>query len=65
MNVLDDMLNSGENAEDLEYYWFTASFFKIDPAVVDYITKRKLMNMQLVNLISQRNIENIDKNMMK
>ena len=61
MNVLGDILNAGEIVEYQEYYGFTGSFFKIAPTVIDEYTKKKLMNMQLVNLRFQRNIENIDK----
>ena len=54
-------MNAGGNVEDQEDYGFTASFLKIPPTAIDDITKRKLMKMQLGNLISQINIENIDK----
>ena len=61
INVSGDILNAGWNVEDEEDYGFTSSFFKIPPTVIDYITKTKMMKMQLGNLIFQRDIENIDK----
>ena len=61
MNVLGDILNTGGNIQDQEDYGFIASFFKIFPTVIDDITKNKLMNMQLGNLRSQRDIDNIYK----
>ena len=56
MNVLDDILNAGENVEDQEDYWFTASFFRIVPTLIDDITKNKLMSVKLGDLRSQRDI---------
>ena len=61
MNVLDDIFNAGGNIEDQEDYGFTAPFFKISPTFIDDITKMKWMNMQLGNLRSQGDMENIDK----
>ena len=65
INVLGEILSASYNDEDQEYYGVTGSFYKIAPTVIDESTKMKLMNMQLWNMRSQRNIENIDKNMMK
>ena len=59
MNVSVDILNAGRNAEYQEYCGFTALFFKITTTVTYEITKNKLMEMQLGNLISQRGIDNI------
>ena len=56
MNVLGDIFNDGGNDEDQKDYGFTSSFFKISPTIIDDITKKKLMNIKLVNLISQRDI---------
>ena len=61
MNVLGDIFNYGGNVEDQEYYGFTAPFFKISHNLIDDITKKKWMDMQLGNLIYQRDMENIDK----
>ena len=65
MDVLGDILNADHNVEYQEDYRFTGSFFKIAPTVIDDCKKNKLMNIKLGNLISQRNIENIEKNPMK
>ena len=40
MNVLDDILNAGDNVEDQEDYGFTGSFLKIAPTVIDDSTKQ-------------------------
>ena len=61
MNVLCDKFNAGGNFEDQEDYGFIASFFKMFSIIVDEITKKKLMNMQLGNLVSQRDIEKINR----
>ena len=61
MNVSVDIFNAGGNVGDEEGYGFTDSFFKIPPTVIDDITKNKFMEVQLGNLRSQRDIENIDK----
>ena len=61
MNVLGDILNSGGDVEDQEDYGFTSLLFKVYPTITDDITKKKLMNIKLVNLISQRDIQNIEK----
>ena len=61
MNVLGNIWNAGENVEGQEYYRFTESFFKISPTIIDDIIKNKLMKIQLWNLRTQRDIENIDK----
>ena len=61
MNMLGDILNAGDNVNDQEYYGFTGSFFKITSTIIYDYTKKNFLNMQLENLISQRNIENNDK----
>ena len=61
MNMLSNILNSGDIVEDQEDYGFTGSFFNIFLTVIDDYTKNKLMNMQLGDLRSQRNIDNLDK----
>ena len=61
MNLLGDILNTGDNVEDQEDYGFTGSFFKIVPTVIYEYTKNKLINMQLENLRSHINMKNIDK----
>ena len=61
MNMLCDILNSGDNINDQEDYGFTGSFFKILPTIIYDYTKKNFLNMQLENLIPQRNIENNDK----
>ena len=45
MNVLGDILNSGENIEYKEEYRFTVSFFLISPTIIDNYTKNKSMNI--------------------
>ena len=57
-NMLGDILNAGDNVDDQEDYGFTGSFHNITPTVIYDYTKKKWMNIQLENLISQRNIEN-------
>ena len=37
-NLLDDILNAGDNVNDQEYYGFPGSSFKIDPTVIDDYT---------------------------
>ena len=54
-------MNAGDNVDDQEDFGFTGSSFKISPTVIDDYTEKKLMNMQLENLIPQINIENNDK----
>ena len=61
MNELGHILNVGKNFEDQEGYGVTAWFYKIAPIVIDEIFKKKWMNMQQENLISERDIENTDK----
>ena len=56
-----DVLNNGGNVEDQKYYGLKDSFFKIPPTVIYDITKNKLIKILLVNLISQRDKENINK----
>ena len=65
MNLLGDILNAVDNFEYQEDYGFIGSIFKIAPTVIDDYIKKNLVNIQLEYLRSQRNIENIDKNMMK
>ena len=61
MNLLGDIFNAGDNVKYQEDYRFTGSYFNISPTVIDDYTKKKLMNMQLEKMISQRNIQDIDK----
>ena len=56
MNVLGDILNDGGNDECQEEYEFTVSFFKFAPTIINDITKKKLIYIKLVNMISQREI---------
>ena len=61
MNMLEYILNAGDNVDDQENYGFTGSFFRISPTIIDDYTKRKFLNVQLEHLIPKRNIENNDK----
>ena len=58
MNLLGDILNSGDNIDDQEDCGFSGSFLKITPNVIDDYTKNKCLNTQLEHLGPQRNIEN-------
>ena len=60
-NMIDKILNAGDNVDDQEDFGFTGSYFKIAPTVIDDYTKNKFLNMQLENLRPMRNIENNDK----
>ena len=40
MDVLDAILNAGDNVNDQENYWFIGSFFDIAPTVIDDYTKK-------------------------
>ena len=61
MNILGDILNSGDNGNDQEDYLFTGSFLKIPSTIIYDYTKKNFLNMQLEILRPQRNIENNDK----
>ena len=63
--LLVDILNTGDNIDDREYYGVRGSFFKIAPTVIDDYTKNKWMNMQIENLRPQKNKENNENNLMK
>ena len=39
-NLLDDILNAGDNVNDQEYYGFTGSFFKITSTIIYDYTKK-------------------------
>ena len=52
INVSGNILNSGGNVVDREYYGFTGSFFKVSPIVIDDITKNKLMKMKITPMMN-------------
>ena len=41
-NLLGDVLNSGYNVDDQEYYGFRGSFLKIAPTVIDDYLKKQI-----------------------
>ena len=53
-------MNSGDDVDNQEDYWFTGSYFKTSLTVIDAYTKKKCLSMQLENLIPEKNIENND-----
>ena len=60
-NTRGEILNSGDNVDDEESFWFSESFFKIAHTSIDEYTKILLLNLQQENMIPQRNIELNDK----
>ena len=45
-NMIGKILNTGDNVDDQEYFWFKGSYLKIAPTVIDDYTKNKFLNMQ-------------------
>ena len=45
-NMIGKILNTGDNVDDQEDFWFKGSYLKIAPTVIDDYTKNKFLNMQ-------------------
>ena len=56
-----NILNYGDNVDGQEDYGFRGSYFRKASSVIDDYTKNKCLNMQLENLIPNRDIKDDNK----
>ena len=59
-NTSDDILITGDNADDEEMLVFSGSYFKTAPSHLDECTKNKILKLQQDNMRPQKIIENPD-----
>ena len=64
-NTSGDIFNTGDNADNKDFFGFSESYFKTTPRHLDECTKNKLLNLQQENMRPQKSIENTEKSLMK